>query len=46
MAAAAGLNDAVLDSRHWTVHTVEPRLKNEMKRRNQAAAAAGALNHA
>ena len=45
MAAAAGL-DAVLDSRHWTVHTVETRLKNEMKRRNQAAAAAGALNHA
>ena len=45
LAAAAGL-DAVLDSRHWTVHTVETRLKNEMKRRNQAAAAAAALNHA
>ena len=29
-----------------SVHTVETRLKNEMKRRNQAAAAAAALNHA
>ena len=45
LAAAAGL-DAELDSRHWTVHTVETRLKNVMKARNQAAAAAAALNHA
>ena len=45
MAAAAGL-DAVLDSRNWTAHTVETRLKNVMKARNQAAAAAAALNHA